>query len=445
MSSEIETGDIVFYRSFNRTMLGFAVLCFFYLSTITSIVLIGEPVYWHDWRGVACVGLSIVAFLLYAIHTLFNSRRQQSWPPSLRYALSMWSGMYLSVFLLVLIDHNFVWNFYMVFGLCFGLFSSRRLLLMVSLIALTIFAFQGLLTWPVNAVGFFNIISQTLAIYSLTCMSMLFQKLIAERFTRERLFQELQHANTRLEEANRRLEQSVVQEQELAVLRERTRLAREMHDTLGHALVLISVKLEAAQRLRARDPERCDQELESTKAIARESMAGLRASIADLRSPVLERERFQQALERSVSELRRRAGLHVTYTLQVDMTSLSAPLEEVLWKVSQEALTNIEKHAHATHVDLRIGQRADQLTLLIRDDGIGLPGAYYTYHEDGHLVCLSAEGHYGLRGMLERVEHAGGRFAVRSAPGEGTTIEATLPLRAIEKQVDDKKAQEAQL
>ncbi|GLV54949.1 sensor histidine kinase YxjM [Dictyobacter sp. S3.2.2.5] len=353
--------------------------------------------------------------------------------------------MYLSVFLLVLINRNFVWNFYMVFGLCFGLFSSRRLLLMVSLIALTIFAFQGLLAWPVNAVGFFNIVSQGLTIYSLTCMSMLFQKLIAERFTRERLFRELQHTNTRLEEAHRRLEQSVAQEQELAVLRERTRLAREMHDTLGHALVLIAVKLEAAQRLRERDPNRCNQELESTKAIARESMAGLRASIADLRSPVLEHERFQQVLERSVSELRRRAGLHVTYTLETDVTSLPEALEEVLWKVSQEALTNIEKHADATHVDLRIGQQGDQLTLLIHDDGIGLPGAYYKYREDGHLVCLSPQGHYGLRGMFERVEHAGGRFAVRSTPGGGTSIEVTLPIMAVENQVDSKKAQETQL
>ena len=92
-------------------------------------------------------------------------------------------------------------------------------------------------------------------------------------------------------------------------MRERTRLAREMHDTIGHALVLISVKLEAAQRLRERDPERCDHELESTKQIARETMTALRASIADLRSPALEHGHINHALSRSARELAQRTDL----------------------------------------------------------------------------------------------------------------------------------------
>src|SRR5207245_10921098 len=118
--------------------------------------------------------------------------------------------------------------------------------------------------------------------------NMLVQQLIGERFERNKLFKQLTQANGELEEAHRQLAQSVIQEQELAVLRERTRLAREMHDTIGHALVLISVKLEAAQRLRERDPERCNDELESTKQIARETMTALRASIADLPSRPLD-------------------------------------------------------------------------------------------------------------------------------------------------------------
>src|SRR5262245_58346708 len=151
--------------------------------------------------------------------------------------------------------------------------------------AFTMFAFQGLLVWPLSGEILVGITSQSLTIFSLMSMNMTFQHLTEERFERNHLLLQLANANTELEEAHHRLEQSASHEQELAVLRERTRLAREMHDTLGHALVLISVKLEAAQRLRERDPERCDSELESTKQIARDSMAALRASIANLRTP----------------------------------------------------------------------------------------------------------------------------------------------------------------
>lgn len=441
MYSDIETDDVAFNRTFKRVMVGFVIFVFLYLVILDFAVFANTPGYLRDWRGVTCIVLSVIAFLLYAIPILAHP---QDWPPPLLYALSVWSSMYLSVFLLSCIDRSFIWNFYLVFGLCFGLFCSRRLLLMVSVIALTLFSFQGLWIWPLKTELLFSIVSQSMTIYGLTGLNMLFQKLVGERFARNRLFRELKHANRQLEEAHRRLEQSVEQEQELAILRERTRLAREMHDTLGHALVLIAVKLEAAQRLRERDPERCEQELEATKMIARESMAGLRASIADLRSPVLEREHIQQALERSVRELTQRVGLRITYTLETDVTCLPASLEEILWKVSQEALANIEKHAHATHVNLRISQQEDQLVLTIQDDGVGLPAAYYRYREDGSLLCLSPGGHYGLRGMLERVEHAGGQLYVRSAAGQGTTIEARLPLEEVHAQVDDVATQKTQ-
>src|SRR5256885_4437512 len=277
--------------------------------------------------------------------------------------------------MLTLINTSFVWDFYVVFAISFGLFGGVRLLLAVSSMALTMFAFQGLLVWPPTGGALVGIASQVLTFFSITGFNMLFQHLIGERFERNKLFTQLTQANGELEEAHRQLAQSVIQEQELAVLRERTRLAREMHDTIGHALVLISVKLEAAQRLRERDPERCNHELESTKQIARETMTALRASIADLRSPTLERAHINHALSRSVRELAQRTGLSVTYTLQADIDLLPKAIEETLWKVSQEAFTNIEKHAHASHVQVRISRQGEKLLLRIHDDGIGLPPA----------------------------------------------------------------------
>jgi signal transduction histidine kinase len=257
---------------------------------------------------------------------------------------------------------------------------------------------------------------------------MLFQRLMEERFERNSLVKQLAQRNSELEQAHRQLAQSVAQEQELAVLRERTRLAREMHDTIGHALVLISVKLEAAQRLRERDPERCDRELESTKQIARETMTALRASIANLRSPELERERISEAISRTARELAQRTGLHVTCAIQADIDLLSEAIEETLWKVSQEALTNIEKHAHASNVQVRISRQDGQLLLHIHDDGIGLPQSVYQPEKDGNLAYNGSNGHYGLRGILERVEAVGGHLTLHSKKEQGTTIEVDLPL-----------------
>ncbi len=314
------------------------------------------------------------------------------------------------------------------FGLCFALFRSRRLLIAVAITAFTLFAFQGLLTWPLPGDALAGIVEQSMGLFSMTGFSMLMQHLIAERFERNRLLQQLTQTNARLEEAHRQLTQSVEQEQELAVLRERTRLAREMHDTLGHALVLISVKLEAAQRLRERDPERCEHELESTKEVARDSMAALRASIANLRSPALEREHIYRALSRSTSELAHRTGLHITYTLQADIEYLPESVEETLWKVYLEALTNIEKHAHASHVKLCITRNAGKLLMSIHDDGIGLPQEFCQAREDGSLASIFSDDHYGLRGMLERVEGIGGHLSLHSGTGQGTTIKINLPL-----------------
>lgn len=316
----------------------------------------------------------------------------------------------------------------MVFAISFGLFNGKRLLLAVTGLAITLFAFQGLLAWPLTGGALVGIAGQCLTIFSSTGLNMLFQRLVKERFDRNELLAQLARANGELEEAHRQLAQSIAHEQELAVLRERTRLAREMHDTIGHALVLISVKLEAAQRLRARDPERCDQELETTKQVARETMTALRASIADLRSPILEHIHINQAFSRALRELGQRAGLQVTYTPQADINTLPEAIAETLWKVSQEAFTNIEKHAQASSVQVRLTRQDEKLLLSIHDDGIGLPPTSYQRQPDGSLLYTSPAGHYGMRGMLERVEVVGGHLTLYSAKDQGTTLEIALPL-----------------
>ncbi|GCF10934.1 sensor histidine kinase [Dictyobacter arantiisoli] len=429
---DIEKDNISFFRIFKRVLIGMVILICTFFAGLTYSILNANPSYMHDWRGFVYIVLVIVAFLLYACPTLF-AFSWRDWPPPLGYAVSIWSGLYLVVFLLTLINNTFQWAFYVVFSISLSLFSGRRQIIAVAIMALTLFAFQGLLIWPLSGDAIVSIVSQVMPIFSMTGFIILFQRLVKERFERNTLFQKLDQANSELAETHRQLEQSMVQNQELAVLRERTRLAREMHDTIGHALVLISVKLEAAQRLRERDPGRCERELESTKEIAREAMTVLRASIANLRSPVLERESINHALSRSARELAHRTGLHVTYTLQADIECLPVPVEEALWKVSQEAFTNIEKHAHASHVQACISWQDEKLLMLIHDDGVGLPQHLYQSQQENCLTYSSPEGHYGLRGMFERIEAIGGQFTLRSGREQGTTIEIELPLAHVDK------------
>ncbi|HVU70248.1 MAG TPA: sensor histidine kinase, partial [Ktedonobacteraceae bacterium] len=247
------------------------------------------------------------------------------------------------------------------------------------------------------------------------------------RFARQQLLEQITRTNAELKEAHRQLAESAIQEQELAVLRERTRLAREMHDTLGHALVLVAVKLEAAQKLREVNPARCDQELETTREIVRSSMKELRASIANLRSPALEREPACRALSRYAREMAQRNDLHIAYDLYPDIEGLPEPIEEALWKVGQEALANIEKHAQARNVLLHISRQDGQIFLKIEDDGIGLPPGL-CQHQENATSYQSPNGHYGLNGMLERVKNVQGHLSIQSDSERGTAIAVTLPL-----------------
>ena len=405
-----------------------------YTSVFDYGILSNEPVLFHDWRGPTSILLSLVIIGVYA-HRVFLGGLE--WPVRLRYALSIWLSLYLCISFMSLIDNNFCWHFYILFGIGFSLFEGRRLLLAVTVIALSLFAYQGLLTLPITSIQVISIIGQTVSIFAMTAIAMMSQRLIGDRYARNELLEKLTQANSELEEAHRKLAESVTQEQELAVLRERTRLAREMHDTLGHALVLVTVKLEAAQRLRTVDPERCDRELEATKEIARETMKELRASIANLRSPALEHESVCCAIRRYAQETGQRAGFHVTFEVPDTIERLPDVVEDTLWKVGQEALTNVEKHAQATNVVLHIHRSAGHICMKIQDDGIGLPTELLPYYEaNGTRGYDSPAGHYGLSGMFERVERIGGRIALHpglsraDARSEryGTSVEVELPL-----------------
>lgn len=432
MQAEIERSDGRFRRVWFFINLGWMAISFFVL-TLGAFGTFGEhPHYLHDWHSLVIYALILLIMALFGSVLLPDRRPKEEekkyWPPPLIRSLPYWLGMYVPVTLLASIDNNFVWGYFIVLGWTFGLFIPRLVITLAILIFLSFSWFLGYLTWPMTDSQVGSMLSNSITFISLVLVCIALQHLIGERFERGQLVQQLTQSNNELEEAQHRLAESAAQEQELAVLRERTRLAREMHDTLGHALVLISVKLEAAQRLRERDPQRCDQELEATKEIVRNSMKDLRASIANLRSPALEREPACRALSRYAREMALRADLRVSYDLHPDVEGLPEPVEEALWKVGQEALANIEKHAQAHNVLLHMSCQDGHVFMKITDDGLGLPVDLCQHQEEHEASYESPTGHYGLSGMLERVKNVQGQLSIHSVGEHGTAIEVTLPL-----------------
>jgi len=221
----------------------------------------------------------------------------------------------------------------------------------------------------------------------------------------------------RLEAAQLELQAAREKDVELAALRERERLARDLHDSLGHALSTIAVQLEAIQRLYRVNPERGAEHIEELKTLTRNSMADLRRSLDGLRAPGLGEQRLSAALQTLSVEVGRRAALEITCRVPPEADALSPAVQETLWRVAQESLSNIEKHARARHAELRFELHLEAATLVVKDDGVGIPPQADTWR-----------GHYGLRGMRERVEGLGGALALTAPAGGGTRVEVSLPV-----------------
>ena len=222
---------------------------------------------------------------------------------------------------------------------------------------------------------------------------------------------------TKLESTQLELEQARQHDTELATLRERERLARDLHDSLGHSLVTLSVQLEAIQRLYKVDPQDASAQVDELKKLTRASMDELRRSLAGLRTPGLGERELIEALQSLSMDVGQRTHLEIACHIDDDAKHLSPALAETLWRVAQEALANIERHAAARKVELRLAIESQTVSLTIKDDGRGIPPD-----------VENQPGHYGLRGMRERVEGLGGTLTLLQNGADGSHVDVKLPI-----------------
>lgn len=215
--------------------------------------------------------------------------------------------------------------------------------------------------------------------------------------------------------------QDAMQNYITAILRgqedERMRLARELHDDTIQSLIALQQRIEMTQKSLSKDPARVPARLDELKELVTDTLTSVRHFVRDLRPTYLADLGLMPALETLARES------NAEFTVQGKETRLDAERELALYRIVQESLRNIAKHAHAHHVAVTLAFDVDAVTATIEDDGVGFavsesPNAY------------AQAGHFGLMGMQERAQLFGGNVYVKSEPGKGTKVVVYVPLTA---------------
>jgi len=357
------------------------------------------------WRQVVLAALVVTQIALYLRSFAFLERRPlPGWwyPVYFLVNLAIWVGQTrLSPF--------FNWVICCYFGQALAVLPPRRSLPLAAIyLAVAVEVFWGwravadlkgwqILVWGVSGISW---IAVGLFIHHLATTSGERAKLIVE-----------------LETAKREVERARQRDAEVATLRERERLARELHDNLGHSLVTLTVQLEAIQRLYTVDPPRASALVDELKSLTRSSMEELRRSLENLRSPGLGERKLSEALRTFVDELGSRTRLAIELRVPPETDQLQPVVAEALWRVAQETLTNAAKHARARHATVTLTLEPKGIAFRVRDDGVGLPAD-----------AERRPGHFGLRGLRERVEGLGGTLTLGGEANQGAVVEARLPI-----------------
>jgi signal transduction histidine kinase len=226
----------------------------------------------------------------------------------------------------------------------------------------------------------------------------------------ERLLTELQAAHARLRE-------SALQAERLAVAEERNRMAREMHDTVGHRLTAAAVQLQAVERLAESDPQRAAAMAANARGQVREALADLRATVAALRAAPEAAMTLETALPKLLADFESSTQLRYRLSLPNPMPDLPSSYRHTFYRAAQEGLTNVQKHAHASEVSVSLSEEGSAWVMRVTDDGCGPQSSG------------DAPG-FGLLGLRERAELLGGSVKLDESQNGGSALVLSLPAEA---------------
>jgi signal transduction histidine kinase len=234
---------------------------------------------------------------------------------------------------------------------------------------------------------------------------------LAVGFSISYLMSRLRAQQQSLEAANIRLTHHASTLEQLATSRERNRLALELHDTLAHTLSGLSVELETLKAYWDVDRETARQLLEKSLQTTRLGLEETRRTLKALRASPLDDLGLSLALNKMVKDAASRGSLALDMPEIIMLPTLSPDVEQCIYRVAQEAVTNVIRHAKAKKLEVKLEAENDKVRLTVWDDGIG-----FDAKANGNA------GHFGLSGMQERARLVGGELEIFSKPGEGTTI-----------------------
>ncbi|WPF87543.1 sensor histidine kinase [Cyanobacterium aponinum AL20118] len=239
----------------------------------------------------------------------------------------------------------------------------------------------------------------------------LFLHLLVDAALKERQRQEeLSATNARLREYALRIE-------DLATVQERNRIARDIHDSLGHSLTVFGIHLEGALRLMRSHPDKAEELLREIKQLNTRTLQEVRQSITVLRSDPLQKKSLSEAITDLMTEFYKSTGVLPTFDNQLK-SLLSHEVDVVIYRIVQESLTNIRKYAVATEVKISLIQSTTDLKITIVDNGKGFD---LTQNTTG----------FGLQGMRERTLALKGKLEIITAPNQGCRVMAKIPLSGI--------------
>ena len=242
---------------------------------------------------------------------------------------------------------------------------------------------------------------------------LLINALIAERQSRE----QLEIAHDKLAMAHEKLRYYALRIEDQATLQERNRIAREIHDGLGHTLAAQTIQLNNALLFWKSEDEKALGFLKQAKQLGSEALLEIRKSVSVLRSNPLQGLSLESAIDKLLQDFQRMTAIEVSNSIRLPVL-LSQELNTTLYRIVQESLTNIHKHAEATMVTVGLQEHAGQIYLSISDNGKGFDPAQNTTG-------------FGLQGMRERVAALSGQFAIYSASDNGCRISVALPSQNI--------------
>jgi len=232
----------------------------------------------------------------------------------------------------------------------------------------------------------------------------------------ERHYSHLLEQSDHLQEELRRLSRQILSAQE----DERKKISRELHDVIAQTLTGINVRLASLKKGASANTKDLDQNIARTQRLVEQSVNIVHRFARQLRPTVLDDLGLIPALHTFMKGFRKQTGMQVSLSAFADVEQLIGERRTVLFRIAQEALNNVNRHAQASGVQVKIQKLDGAICMTVKDNGKGFP-ADYTLHSKKNKRL-------GLLGMRERLDMIGGKFTVTSAPGKGTCVRAQIPL-----------------